>query len=178
MTRTTWMILCTLLVPGLAHAQLTIPRHTVDGGGGRASSGTFRLHATAGQPEAFRPPAANAHWNVRGGFWVPGADAATAVEGPAPLPRAFRLHTNVPNPFNPSTTIRFDVPRTSRVRVEVYNLRGERVRVLRDRVFDAGRHAAVWNGTDHRGAGIASGVYLVLVRAEGFEARQKVTLVK
>lgn len=177
MTRFIGLVLC-LLIPATAAALPSVPRHTVDGGGGSATSANFRVRGSVGQPEANPKLAGNPNWNLRGGFWAAVADAVTAVEGPAALPVHFQLRPNVPNPFNPSTTIRFDVPRTSRVRVEIYNLRGERVRVLRDETFAAGHHGAVWNGTDDRGAGIASGVYLVRIVADGFEGRQKITLVK
>jgi len=171
-------ILLVLSLPAAAVAAPSIPRHTVDGGGGTSGNAEFRVRGTVGQPEASQSPAGGVHWRLRGGFWTRVADAVTAVETPTALPARFQLRPNVPNPFNPSTTIRFDVPRTSRVRVEIYNLRGERIRVLRDETYSAGHHGALWDGKDDRGSGIASGVYLVRVVSDGFEGRQKVTLVK
>lgn len=91
------------------------------------------------------------------------ADAAGDL--PGGLPTEFALHGNYPNPFNPSTQIRFDVPKASPVTMAIYNLLGQEVRTLLDGVFDAGRHAITWNGRDNRGLDVGTGVYLVRMKA-------------
>ena len=80
------------------------------------------------------------------------------------LPRRFELFQNYPNPFNPATTIPYQLPGTDQVRLEIFNLLGQRVATLLDEEQPAGRHAAVWNGTDGAGRPVASGIYLYRLR--------------
>ncbi len=77
-----------------------------------------------------------------------------------PLPATASLGANYPNPFNPSTTIEFALPGYSRVRLAVFNLAGQQVRVLTERALPAGTHSVRWDGKDSRGRPAASGVYL------------------
>ncbi len=77
------------------------------------------------------------------------------------LPEALALHPCTPNPFNPATTIRFDVPAPGgRIQLEVFDLTGRRVRVLADAFHAPGRHEIRWTGTDDRGRAVSSGVYV------------------
>ena len=101
-----------------------------------------------------------------------------SATGNGELPRRFAVEDNVPNPFNPSTTLAFSAPSAGRVEVRVYNLRGELVRTLLDGEVEAGRHALVWDGTDGRGAAVSSGVYLYEVRGFGERITRKMALVK
>jgi len=87
--------------------------------------------------------------------------AFTAVSGP----REYRLGANYPNPFNPATTIEFDLPGESRVRLAVYSALGQEVAVLHDGVLQAGYHRAAWNGTDNSGRQMGSGIYLYRLSA-------------
>jgi hypothetical protein len=88
-------------------------------------------------------------------------DSGSAVEEQqAFAPRELRLEQNVPNPFNPSTTMRFTLPENARhVTLAVYNLRGQRVRTLADGPMEAGTHVAFWDGRDALEQDAASGVY-------------------
>jgi hypothetical protein len=72
---------------------------------------------------------------------------------------ALELYQNTPNPFNPSTRIRYSLPNQAHVRLEIYDPLGKRVARLVDGVRDAGPNEAVWNGTGDSGAAVASGVY-------------------
>jgi predicted deacylase len=86
---------------------------------------------------------------------------------------------NYPNPFNPRTTIRFDVPADGPVDLAVYNASGRVVRTLvagEDRT--AGRHEVDWNGTDDRGIPVASGVYFARIAVAGQEMSSKMVLLK
>jgi hypothetical protein len=94
---------------------------------------------------------------------------ATDVEG-AEDRRVFgyALLQNYPNPFNSSTTVRFQLPEKTAVALAVYNIAGQRVRVLVDEPMEAGRHSIVWDGRDDRGVLAASGIYFSrLIRAGG-----------
>jgi len=97
----------------------------------------------------------------------PGEDAGD-------LPQKFALHHNYPNPFNPETTIKFDVPVESRVRLDVFNVLGQRVATLTNKRYSAGYHKITWNAAHH----LASGVYLYRMQTEDKSFIKKMTLIK
>jgi len=76
------------------------------------------------------------------------------------IPVAFSLKPNAPNPFNPSTSIGYEVPRQTHITLTIYNLLGQEVARLMDRVQPAGRHSVVWNARNSYGVPVSSGVYL------------------
>lgn len=82
-------------------------------------------------------------------------------------PARTRLLANAPNPFNPATTIRFDLAAPGRARVDVYDAAGALVRTLIDETRAGGSHAIEWDGTDRAGRGVASGVYFARLRVDG-----------
>ena len=98
-------------------------------------------------------------------------------DGTAPLAPATLLGA-APNPFNPATEIRFELPDTAPVTLDIFDSRGRHVRRLVDATLPAGRHTPVWRGTDDAGQRVASGVYHARVRAGGFSATTSMTLVK
>jgi flagellar hook assembly protein FlgD len=98
--------------------------------------------------------------------------------GDGQVPGTYQLHPNYPNPFNPTTTIRYDLPAAQDVKIVIYNVRGERVRVLVDRHQAPGRHEAAWDGRNSRGESVASGVYLYRIVAGEFVRTRKMTLLK
>jgi YVTN family beta-propeller protein len=101
-------------------------------------------------------------------------------EGPvaAVLPLAFALYAPQPNPFNPETTIRFDLPTAGAVRLEVYDVVGQRVRVLVSGDLRAGLHQVTWDGRTESGMPVSSGVYLCRLQAGGSTQMQRMVLLK
>ncbi len=92
---------------------------------------------------------------------------------------AFRLLPNYPNPFNPSTTVSFELPRAAdQVTVDVYDIAGRRVRRLHSGPASSGRTDLVWNGTDAAGRSVVSGVYLVQVVNGQEKLSQRLMLLK
>ena len=89
-----------------------------------------------------------------------------------------RLYQNFPNPFNPSTTIAFDLVSTESVRLAVYDVRGAVVRTLIDRSVQAGHHRAEWDGRRDDGHLAASGVYFFRLTAGTYSRTLKMALVK
>jgi hypothetical protein len=90
-----------------------------------------------------------------------------------------RLLPNSPNPFNPSTTIGYQLARDSHVRVDVFDARGAHIRTLVDGREDAGAHRVAWNGTDGRESPLASGVYFYRLTVDGRAvATRKMALLK
>ncbi|MCK6558286.1 S8 family serine peptidase [bacterium] len=94
------------------------------------------------------------------------------------LPLAYRLYPSHPNPFNPSTVITFDLPRTGRVMLKIYDVLGRVVETLLDELVPAGRHKITWNaaGPNHRL--LASGVYICRMEAENYTATRKLLLLR
>jgi len=94
------------------------------------------------------------------------------------LPQTTKLVSNYPNPFNPTTTISFELAQTSHVCIEVYNIKGQSVAVIADKDFKAGRHSVMWNGVDFTGKPVGSGVYLYRMVAPGYSGVRKMLLMK
>ena len=88
------------------------------------------------------------------------------------------LEQNSPNPFNPDTEIRFQVPEQSRVVIHVYNTLGQLVRTLTDGIYEPGTHSVRWDGLDLNGRQLASGVYFYQMRAGDFSKIKKMTLLR
>jgi len=86
--------------------------------------------------------------------------------------------TNFPNPFNPMTTISFDVYSASNLQIDIYNLRGQKVKNLVDQHFSVGTHRVVWNGRDELENDLASGVYFVRIISENETKNRKILLLK
>ncbi len=97
----------------------------------------------------------------------------------APLPgQETGVRQNYPNPFNPETTIRYQIGKRSPVRLEIYNLVGQRVRTLVHTTLEAGSYAAPWDGRNDEGVSVSSGVYMYRLRAGEFMATQKMLLIR
>ena len=88
-------------------------------------------------------------------------------------PLEFSLGQNSPNPFNPVTAIPFSLAESSPVRLEIFNLAGEKVAVLADSAFPAGNHELTWDASGH-----ASGIYFARLTTSGFSATTKMLLIK
>lgn len=101
----------------------------------------------------------------------------TAVDDHRPVAAA-RLEQNRPNPFNPQTTLAYEVSESGPVTLEVYDMNGRLVRTLVDEVRAAGRHVAIWNGQDDAGKRVASGVYFATFRSGDQKHTRKMTVVK
>jgi len=96
----------------------------------------------------------------------------------AAMPERFCLYQNHPNPFNPATTIRFDLPAPAHARLDIFNILGQRVATLIDRDMPAGSHAVRWDGRDGNGRAVASGVYFYRLNAGTDVDKRKMILLK
>ena len=94
------------------------------------------------------------------------------------IPETFALHANYPNPFNPSTTISYDLPEQAQVTLKVYDMLGKQIKTLVNQSQDAGNRTAVWNGTDNLGRQVSAGVYLYQIQAGEFSQTRKMLLLK
>jgi len=90
----------------------------------------------------------------------------------------FELHQNYPNPFNPETEISYTLLKDSRVKLDIYNLLGQRIRTLVDEYQEAGDRSVSWDGKDERGREVTSGIYLYRLQAGEYSEVRKMVLVK
>jgi subtilisin-like proprotein convertase family protein len=102
-------------------------------------------------------------------------DPTDAADG---LPEVLALGRNFPNPFNPKTMIRFDLPKAGDVDLAIYDVTGRRVATLASGRMDAGFHEVEWRGRDDKGAALASGVYFSRLAFDGQILKSKMLLLK
>ena len=100
---------------------------------------------------------------------------STESEG---IPTEFALHENYPNPFNPTTTLRFDLPELSDLTLTIYNMLGQRVRTFNMQGTAAGYHTITWDATNDFGEQVGAGVYLYQLQAKDFVKTRKMVLLK
>ncbi|NOX90155.1 MAG: T9SS type A sorting domain-containing protein [Calditrichaeota bacterium] len=95
------------------------------------------------------------------------------------LPDKFQLYNNFPNPFNPSTTLKFDLPKsTANVQLVIYDILGRRIATLFSGDLTAGRYSYLWNGRNQFGNAVPSGVYFATFKAGNYSRTIKMMLVK
>jgi len=95
-----------------------------------------------------------------------------------PTPVATCLIGNYPNPFNPETTIKFDLSKSGKVKLDIYNIKGQLVKTLADDSKDAGRYSLKWNGLDDNGIPASSGVYFYRLTTDGKTLTKKSLMLK
>jgi len=146
------------------------------------------------QPAGTPPDARHGHvaiWDpLRGRMLVHGGtngsttygdlwELAFAVPTSATItPSRFYLHPSYPNPTNPSMSIRFDLAQGSRLRLDVFDVSGHRVRSLLEAWREAGSHTVHWNGADDAGHPVGSGVYTYRLEAGTYGQSRKLVLVR
>lgn len=100
------------------------------------------------------------------------------------LPLTMNLPKNYPNPFNPSTTIRFGIPNTSKISessevyLQIYDITGKLITTLIDGTIEPGYHSIVWDGKDKLGKSVESGIYIYKLQVDGFMETGKMTLLR
>ena len=94
------------------------------------------------------------------------------------MPQSVVLNQNYPNPFNPTTQIRYGVPHQGHVVLTIHNVIGQEVARLVDEVQAEGFHEVRWNGTNHSGTIVGSGVYFFRLRSDGVTENRRMLLLK
>jgi hypothetical protein len=102
----------------------------------------------------------------------------TSIEEGNGIPIEFALRQNHPNPFNPTTSIRYELPQAAHVKISIYNSLGMLVTTLVDQDEQSGYHTIEWNGTDNSGNTIASGIYIYKMEAGTFSSIKKMLFIK
>jgi hypothetical protein len=100
---------------------------------------------------------------------------STVSEG---IPIEFALHENYPNPFNPTTTLRFDLPEVSDITLTIYNMLGQKVRTFNMQSTPAGYHSITWDATNDLNQQVGAGVYLYQLQTKDFVKTRKMVLLK
>jgi hypothetical protein len=108
-------------------------------------------------------------------FW---SNTALAVDDDAPIAQKFEVYGNYPNPFNPSTQIKFATEKNSTVQITIYSILGQEVTELQNGDLAAGTYNISWFGTDHFGNKVPSGVYFYEVRSDNRIQKGKMLLLK
>ena len=112
-----------------------------------------------------------------GELTVPSAERFT-LEFKAVVPATFTLHQNFPNPFNPITTLRYDLPSNALVTLNIYDMLGREVAQLVNITQQAGFKSVQWDGSDSMGKPVSAGVYLYQIQAGEFVKTKKMVLLK
>ncbi|MEK0338387.1 MAG: T9SS type A sorting domain-containing protein, partial [Nitrosopumilus sp.] len=94
------------------------------------------------------------------------------------IPDKFVLYPAYPNPFNPSTTIEFQIPEAVQVKLTVYDLQGREVKALINGLQEAGSYSVKFNGKNDNGVKLSSGIYFVLMRAKETTTSKKIVLLR
>ncbi|MFC1606448.1 FlgD immunoglobulin-like domain containing protein [Candidatus Latescibacterota bacterium] len=102
----------------------------------------------------------------------------TAIAADLAIPQTMNLLQNFPNPFNPTTNIRYDLETSGQVQINIYDIRGALVRSLVDQSKSAGRYLATWDGLNNNGQGVSSGVYICRLNVSNQVASTRMTLVR
>ena len=121
--------------------------------------------------------------NITIGYTIYGADQQIISRGMQNIelkavPDEFALHNNYPNPFNPVTTMLYDLPEAGHTRLLIYDLLGREVHVLIDKVMNPGYYSTQWNGRNQQGQTVGAGVYLYQIQSNGFIQTRKMLLLK
>ena len=113
------------------------------------------------------------YWRIKSNVTTGATNFSRVYSFTTSQPETFVLRQNFPNPFNPSTNIEFDIPKSAEVAVRIYNILGQLVATIADQKFDVGTHILKWNA-----AGYSSGVYIVRLESEGVYLSRKIMLLK
>lgn len=120
--------------------------------------------------------------DIQDGLYIVFFDGAvinpTVIDDKGEVPKEFYVSANYPNPFNPSTTIEYQLSQSSPVNLSIYNSLGQKVRTLVNGAVQPGSHQAVWDGRNDAGEILSSGMYLYLFKADNFSKTHKMILMK
>jgi len=93
-------------------------------------------------------------------------------------PVSFALFQNYPNPFNPNTTIKYQLAERVKVRLEIYNILGQKIKTLVQTVQNTGLHQVVWDGKNDNGKQVSSSVFIYRIKADSFNKTRKMILIR
>ncbi|MFQ5822427.1 MAG: carboxypeptidase regulatory-like domain-containing protein [bacterium] len=119
--------------------------------------------------------AANVNFNLD----VDNVTSIGSENNPTSVPEKFALFQNYPNPFNPETSIKYHLAEASQVTLKIFNILGQEIRTLLDKLQEPGVYTIKWDGKDNFGRQVASGIYLFQIKAgDKFRKSQRMLLLK
>ncbi len=110
--------------------------------------------------------------------YIVGPDYAPQSENDPANPAKTTLAGNYPNPFNPSTTIKFDLKNQDKVTIEIFNIKGQKVKTLVNGTVSSGSHKVVWNGLNDQNRTVSGGVYFLKMKCSDYNSVRKMILIK
>ena len=172
------------VVFGLNSAQVSANKldwQVLDGGGAMwLSTASYKLSSSLGQ--SITGEQSGTTKKMYTGFWNPRIVVLSPVEWEeadfSQLPKEFNLRQNYPNPFNPTTVIEYALPKASEVKIQIYNILGQRVRTVVNEKQEPGYKLIYWDGKDDNGTEVSSGIYFFRILAGNFVKCKKMTLLK
>jgi hypothetical protein len=153
---------------GTPDTEFQLRAERLGGGNGRIYTVTYEAEDASGNRATAQATATVPH----------DMGKSVAFDAELPPPESYALLPNYPNPFNPETEIRFQLPQAGFVVIKIFNILGEEIRTLADAQYDAGYHRVRWDGKDKNGKSVASGVYLYQLRAGRFSQVKKMGLIR
>ena len=97
---------------------------------------------------------------------------------PNTIPNNFALYAAYPNPFNPSATIKFDIPEDSFVSLNVFDMMGRKIKTLLNDKISAGRRSIIWDGTNNLNQAVSAGTYFYMISTSKYKSTKKLILLK
>lgn len=151
-----------------------------DGGAGpRAGQGVpVQLSFDFAYESSFQSYTASSTGEQLGALTWFGITVGVEDDGVSEIPNDFSLSNNYPNPFNPSTNIKYTLPSAGNVRLVVYNMLGEEVKTLVNTNQQKGSYSVTWDGKNNYGNKVSSGMYIYRLKADNFVASKKMILMK
>lgn len=171
------LTMCVTVAATAALAIDPITWRTIDCGGiSFSTTGNLRLGATIGQADAGQ--LTGGAFTLRGGFWTGGQSGTLDVEDGTVTPRVFRFYPTHPNPVRTQSRVSFDLPRSSRVALAVYDVTGRAMRRWDFGVLPAGRQERAWNAADGAGRALPNGVYFLRLETERERAVHRIVVLR
>ena len=132
--------------------------------------------------ETLDPDYATANWTYANGNIDEGVtfavDCSPVAINAEIIALKFQLHSAYPNPFNPVTTLRYDIPENSHVTITIYDMLGRQVKTLIHQTQDAGYKSVIWGATNDYGKPVSAGIYLYQIQAGEYISTKKMVLLK
>ena len=116
--------------------------------------------------------------SAQSGIWIYDFDYTVSDTDTTIEPAKAKLLKNFPNPFNPETTISFYLPLETQVSIDIYNIKGQKVKSLIKEIRTSGNHQVNWNGTDEDGHDVSSGIYLYTLSTSDFFQSKKMIILR
>jgi len=111
-------------------------------------------------------------------YWEGGGTVKVIHDNDRGFPMKYILKDNYPNPFNPTTTLHYDLPEDALVNITIYDMMGRQVKTLINQTKNAGYKSVIWDATNDYGKPVSAGIYLYQIQSNGFIQTRKMLLVE